>query len=102
MFQLTLNMTATICVILIQAMYLLVYFNRYFKWLKCLPLNPGIVGSSPKQGYDHDSLCDTSTCWFQEADSRVIYIRCDNLFRAKINMFKLMKLDKYNSTSIRF
>ena len=48
-------------------------------------------GFKPHTGHDHDSSFDTSTGWFQEADSRVINLTCDNLFhnRAKINMFKL-------------
>ena len=31
------------------------------------------------KGHDHDSSYDTSTCWFQEADFRVINLSCDNL-----------------------
>ena len=63
--------------------------------LRCLPLNPGVVLSCPTKGQDHDSSYDTgqvlSTGWFQEADSTVIYLSCENLFhnRAKINLFKL-------------
>ena len=37
------------------------------EWLRCLPLNSGIVGFNPSV-YDHDSSYDTSTGWFQEAD----------------------------------
>ena len=46
---------------------------------------------------DHDSSYDTSTGWFQEADSRVINLSCDKLFhnRAKINMFKLSIFTTY-------
>ena len=44
------------------------------KWLLCLPLNPGVVGSSTTKGHDHDSSYDTSTGWFQEADTIGIYI----------------------------
>ena len=48
-------------------------------------------GFEPHTGDDHDSSYDTSTGWFQEAESRVININCLNLFhnRAKINMVKL-------------
>ena len=46
-----------------------------------------------RHGHGHDLSYDTSTGGFQEADSRVIYISCDNLLhnRAKINMFKLIR-----------
>ena len=42
----------------------------------------------PHTGQDNDSSYDTITGWFQEADSRVIKISCENLLhnRAKINM----------------
>jgi hypothetical protein len=52
----------------------------------CLPLNPGITGLSPIWG-----MTDTSTGWFQEADSKVINISCKNMLGngALINMFKL-------------
>ena len=33
-------------------------------------------GFEPHTGHDHDSSYDTSTGWFQEADSRVINISC--------------------------
>ena len=33
-------------------------------------------GFEPHMGHDHVSSYDTSTCWFQEADSRVINISC--------------------------
>ena len=48
-------------------------------------------GFEPHTGHDHDFSYDTSTGWFQEADSRVIKISCENLLhnRAKINMFKI-------------
>jgi hypothetical protein len=41
-------------------------------------------------GRDHVSSYDTSTGWFQEADSKVINLSCKNLFRngAKITTFK--------------
>ena len=57
------------------------------EWLRCSLPNPGIAGSSPAWGHNHDSLYDTSTSWFYEVDSRVIYLK------AKINtcMFKLKK-----------
>ena len=32
----------------------------------------------PHTGHDHDFSYDTSTDWFQEADSRVIKISCKN------------------------
>ena len=53
------------------------------------------VSSSPTYGHSHDSSYDTSTRWFQEADSGVIYISCENLFhnRAKLDMFKLKPLN---------
>ena len=50
------------------------------EWLRCLSLNPGVVGPSPTLGHNHDSSYDTSTGWFQEADSSVIYISCKKLF----------------------
>jgi hypothetical protein len=34
----------------------------------------------PYSGHDHVSSYDTSTGWFQEADSKVINISCKNLF----------------------
>ena len=39
--------------------------------------------------------CETSTGWFKEANSRVIYLCCENLFHnllvaSKINIFALM------------
>ena len=42
-------------------------------------------------GPDHDSSYGISTDWFQEAESKVIFVSCENLFhnRVKINMFKL-------------
>ena len=42
-------------------------------------------------GHDHDSWYDTSTGWFQVADSRVIKISCEDFLqnRAYINKFKL-------------
>ena len=33
-------------------------------------------GFEPHTGHDHESSYDTSTGWFQEADSRVINISC--------------------------
>ena len=50
-----------------------------------------VLGSDPTWGHDHDSLYDTSTYWFHEADSR-LNLSCENLFqkRAKINKFKYM------------
>ena len=39
------------------------------KWLRCLP---GFMCPSPTLGHDHDSIYDTSTGWFQEADMKVI------------------------------
>ena len=33
-------------------------------------------GFEPHTGHDHDSSYDTSTGWFQEADTRVINISC--------------------------
>ena len=61
------------------------------EWLNCLPLNPGVVGLSPLLVHNHDSSYDTSTGLFQQADSRLIYLSCKNLFhnQAKVNMFKL-------------
>ena len=52
---------------------------------------PRVMGLPPTWVYDHDSSYDTSTGWFQEADSKVIYLSCENLFHswAKISMFKL-------------
>ena len=52
---------------------------------------PWDCGFEPNTGHNHDSSYDTSTGWFQEADSRVINRSCQNLFlnQAKINMFKL-------------
>ena len=48
----------------------------------------------PHTGHNHDFSHDTSTGWFQEADSRVIYLSCENFLhnRAKINKFKLITL----------
>ena len=37
---------------------------------------PGDRGFEPYMGHDHDSSNDTSTGWFQEADSRVINRSC--------------------------
>ena len=61
--------------------------------LRHLPLNTGVVGSSPRYGYDYDSSYDTSTGWFQEVYLTLIYLSCENCFhnQAKINVFKLMK-----------
>ena len=44
-------------------------------------------------GHEHDSSYDTSTGWFQEVDSRVIYISCAKILhdRAKINKIRLVK-----------
>ena len=50
--------------------------------LRCLPFNPGVMGSSSTSGHDHDSSHDTSTGWFQETYSRVINIIKN---QAKIN-----------------
>ena len=33
-------------------------------------------GFEPHSGHDHDSSYNTSTGWFQEADSKVINISC--------------------------
>ena len=54
---------------------------------------PGDRGFEPHTGHEHDSSYDTSTGWFQEEDSRVINVSCQNMFhiRAKMNMFKLTK-----------
>ena len=51
-------------------------------------------GFEPHTGHDNDSSYDSSTGWFQEADSRVINLSCLNLFhnRVKINMFNCIKL----------
>ena len=48
-------------------------------------------GFEPQMRHDHDSSYNTSTGWFQEADSRVISIICENLLQnqAKMNKFKL-------------
>ena len=48
--------------------------------VKCLPLNPGVVESSTTYGHHHDSSYGTSTGYFQESDSREIYLCCDKLF----------------------
>ena len=58
---------------------------------KVSALQPRNRGFKPHKGHDHDFSYDTSTGWFQEADSRVIKISCKNLLhnRAKINKFKL-------------
>ena len=58
----------------------------------------------PHTGHDHDSSYGISTGWFQEADTRVINISWKNLFhnRAKINMFKLIKLQSPYSESTTF
>ena len=55
-------------------------------------------------GDDHDSSHDTSTGWFQEADSKVIYISSENLFhnRAKLNKFKLKYKYIYNKYKYRY
>ena len=37
---------------------------------KVSALQPPNRGFKPKMGHDHDSSYDTSTGWFQEADSR--------------------------------
>ena len=60
-------------------------------------------GLEPHTGHDHDSTYDASTGWFQEADSRVIDLRCDNLFhsRAKINMFKLWSVVSHRTIHVR-
>ena len=67
------------------------------EWLRYLPLNSKVVGSSPAQGHDQDSSYDNSTGWFQDADFRVINLSCEILIRnsAKINIFKL-KESQYN------
>ena len=39
-------------------------------------LQPRDCGFEPHTSHDHDSSSDTSTGWFQEADSRVINISC--------------------------
>ena len=44
---------------------------------------PEYRGLEHHTGHDHDSPYDTSTGWFQEADSRVIKIRCENLFHIR-------------------
>jgi hypothetical protein len=38
-------------------------------------------GFEPLSGHDHVFLYDTSTGWFQEVESKVIYISRKNLFR---------------------
>ena len=45
------------------------------------------------KSHDHVLSYDTSFCWFEEANVRIIYLSCENLFhnRVKINMFKLIK-----------
>ena len=45
------------------------------KSIRYLPLNKGILGSSPTWGHDHESSYDTSNGWFEEADMRVIYLK---------------------------
>ena len=63
---------------------------------------PRVVDST--QGHNNDSSYDTSIGWFQEADSRVIYLSCDNLFhnQAKVNMFKynVHKLNVYLNSQL--
>ena len=51
------------------------------------------MGLSPTWGQDHDSSYDTCTDWFQEVDSKAMYLSCDHLFHslAKINIFILME-----------
>ena len=44
-------------------------------------------------GHDHDSSYDTSTGWLKEADSRVIYLLCENFFH---NWDKINVWPKYN------
>ena len=41
---------------------------------KMFASQPQYHGFEPHKGHDHDSSYDTSTVWFQEADSRVINI----------------------------
>ena len=43
---------------------------------------PGDRGLESHTGHDYNSTYDTSTGWFQEADSRVIDLSCDNLFHS--------------------
>ena len=62
------------------------------EWLRCLPFNPGVTGLSPTYGHDKISHnYDTNNGWSQEADSRVIYLSCENLShnQTKMNIFKL-------------
>jgi hypothetical protein len=58
---------------------------------------PNDNGFEPYSGHDHVSSYGTSTGWFQEANSKVIYISCKNLFRnrAYINMFKPNKINVF-------
>ena len=39
---------------------------------------PRYRGFEPLTGHDHDYSYGTSTVWFQEAESRVINLSCDN------------------------
>jgi hypothetical protein len=49
--------------------------------VKVSAAQPKDHGFEPYSGHDHVSSYDTSTGWFQEADSKVIDISCKNLFR---------------------
>ena len=51
-------------------------------------------------GSRYDSSNGTSTGWFQEADSRAIYLCCENLFHNRANIFKL-KIKIYNLTPLK-
>jgi hypothetical protein len=78
------------------------YFNRKLTesgdlMVKVSVSQPMDHGSEPYLGHDHVSFYDTSTGWFQEAGSKVIYISCKYHFqnRASINKFKPRKLTSY-------
>ena len=46
--------------------------ERWPSGYKVSALQPRDRGLESHTAHDHDSSYDTSTCWFQEADSRVI------------------------------
>ena len=58
------------------------------EWLWCLPFSREVLSRVTNT----IPLDETSTGWFHEADPRVIYMSCENLFhnRAKISMFKVI------------
>ena len=67
---------------------------------KVLPCNLWIMDSNPtrvRTMIPHNY--DTSTGWFQETDSKVIQISCENLLHKRGNINKL-KLTKFNSIKI--